>query len=156
MPVFDGLFPGKHNSIVQDLLFIVAHWHGIAKLHMHTDPTLDIFHHLTPTLGDQLRLFSVTTCAEYDTYELPREAAARRRRKAGKSSGDTNGPATTTRRRKPFNMDTYKLHSLGDYEETIRNLGTCDSYSTEPVCEKLEFHVMLFIIFPGRTRTSHT
>jgi len=149
MPVFDGLFPGEHNKIVQELLFTVAHWHGVAKLHMHTDPTLGILSKLTTTLGDRLRLFSAATCAEYETYELPREAAARRRRKAGKSPGNTadpTAPATMTRRRKRFNMDTYKLHSLGDYLETIQNLGTCDSYSTEPVCEQSEMRVIVLII----------
>lgn len=42
------------------------------------------------------------------------------------------GPATTGRA-KTFNLDTYKYHSLGDYTEHIRQYGTTDSYSTEPV-----------------------
>lgn len=37
------------------------------------------------------------------------------------------------RRRKTMNLDTYKVHALGDYVETIRTYGTCDSYSTERV-----------------------
>lgn len=37
------------------------------------------------------------------------------------------------RRPKTFNLNTYKLHSLGDYVNTIRKYGTTDSYSTEPV-----------------------
>lgn len=32
-------------------------------------------------------------------------------------------------------MSTYKVHSLGDYVETIKTYGTTDSYSTEPVSE---------------------
>ncbi|KIM83848.1 hypothetical protein PILCRDRAFT_68635, partial [Piloderma croceum F 1598] len=42
IPVFDGLLPEPHNSAVLDLLFVIAHWHGLAKLHMHHDLTLDI------------------------------------------------------------------------------------------------------------------
>ena len=42
--------------------------------------------------------------------------------------------AITARRAKTFNLDTYKYHSLGDYAEHIRQYGTTDSYSTEPVC----------------------
>ena len=34
---------------------------------------------------------------------------------------------------KHFNLNTYKIHSLGDYTATIRKYGTTDSYSTELV-----------------------
>lgn len=37
------------------------------------------------------------------------------------------------RRRKTMNLNTYKVHALGDYVETIRKYGTTDSYSTELV-----------------------
>jgi hypothetical protein len=40
---------------------------------------------------------------------------------------------STTRRLKSLNLNTYKLHALGDYTATIRRYGTTDSYSTEPV-----------------------
>jgi hypothetical protein len=36
-------------------------------------------------------------------------------------------------RPKSFNLNTYKVHALGDYAATIRRYGTTDSYSTEPV-----------------------
>jgi hypothetical protein len=39
----------------------------------------------------------------------------------------------TKRNHKTFNLETYALHSLGDYPNTIRQFGTTDSYSTEPV-----------------------
>lgn len=32
-----------------------------------------------------------------------------------------------------MNLNTYKVHALGDYVETIRRYGTCDSYTTETV-----------------------
>ena len=31
---------------------------------------------------------------------------------------------------KKLNVNTYKVHSLGDYARTIRRVGTTDSYST--------------------------
>jgi hypothetical protein len=34
IPVFDGLFPSDHNKMIVDLLFTLAHWHGLAKLRM--------------------------------------------------------------------------------------------------------------------------
>ena len=34
---------------------------------------------------------------------------------------------------KALNLNTYKCHSLGDYVHAIRQYGTTDSYSTEPV-----------------------
>jgi len=40
----------------------------------------------------------------------------------------------TSRRLKGLNLNTYKIHALGDYVNTIRNYGTTDSYSTELVC----------------------
>ena len=37
------------------------------------------------------------------------------------------------RRPKTFRLNTYKAHSLGDYPRIIREYGTTDSFSTEPV-----------------------
>jgi hypothetical protein len=50
-----------------------------------------------------------------------------------KSSSKKMTKATTSRRSKTFNLNTYKIHALGDYVATIRQYGTTDSYSTEPV-----------------------
>lgn len=38
-----------------------------------------------------------------------------------------------SRRIKTFNLNTYKVHALGDYADTIKKYGTTDSYSTESV-----------------------
>jgi hypothetical protein len=42
-------------------------------------------------------------------------------------------PKSAGRRRKVLNLNTFKGHSAGDYVDIIREYGTCDSYSTEPV-----------------------
>jgi hypothetical protein len=110
------------------LLFTLAHWHGLAKMRLHTDETLKILDTLTMLLGSQLREFRKTTCAAYETFESPREANSRQRRGKAASSG---------KKSKAFNLNTFKIHSLGDYVETIRRYGTTDSYSTEPVSQML-------------------
>lgn len=136
MPVFDGLFPEPHNQSIQELLFTCAHWHGLAKLRMHTEKTLEILEETTVNLGALFRLFTTTICPAYTTRELAREAEARKRRESknlpqGQAPADST--ASITRRQKDFNMATYKYHSLSDYANTIRRYGTCDSYSTELV-----------------------
>ena len=113
------------------LLFVCAHWHGLAKLRLHTDHTLKIFEEVTVSLGEQFRSFVNTTCPDFDTRELQREVDARRRREIKQS--DTTTSSTITRRQKTLNLKTYKYHSLGDYVAMIKLYGTCDSYSTETV-----------------------
>jgi hypothetical protein len=114
------------------LLFIMAHWHGLAKLRLHTDETLDILKPVTVLLGDRLRDFQENTCSAFATTELKKEADSRSRRQS-KSTTVTANTGTNVRRAKIFNLNTYKFHSLGDYTETILNFGTTDSYSTEMV-----------------------
>jgi hypothetical protein len=65
-----------------ELLFVAAHWHGLAKLRMHNDLTLDIMDAVTASFGDKLRIFNQTTCAAFITRELEREFNARVRRQA--------------------------------------------------------------------------
>jgi hypothetical protein len=127
--VFDGLLPEPHNQAVLALLFTSAHWHGLAMLRMHTDHTLNILDETTTVLGQQFRAFANETCPAFDTRELQREVRVRQRRQSKNKGG------VMTRRQKGFNLQTYKFHSLGDYAATIRKYGTCDSYTTEIVCE---------------------
>jgi len=150
MPVFEGLLPEPHNSAIQRLLFTCAHWHGLAKLRMHTDQTLDILDDVTVQIGAEFRTFSKKTCSAFDTRELYRETQARKRRgtkKAKSNAAPTDSAARLSpgsaaahpaeeqdgSRPRKFNLQTYKYHSLGDYGKTIRRLGTSDSFSTEPV-----------------------
>jgi hypothetical protein len=132
----------------------MAHWHGLAKLRMHSDLTLEIMDEVTSALGQQFREFKATVCAAYQTRELHKEVEARARRhakKAGKQTAGRKGKEScnlakqaqapeavrstqNVHRTKVFNFQTYKFHALGDYVSTIRRYGTSDSYSTEPVC----------------------
>lgn len=134
-----------------DLLFIMAHWHGLAKLRLHTDDTLAHLDKLTTLLGEQLRKFQKKTCSAFHTKELPKETSARNRRQisqAAKLSGKGKGKVDTLpsenqpskpffvkldSKAKTFSLNTYKNHALGDYADTIRKTGTVDSFSTESV-----------------------
>lgn len=134
IPAFDGLLPEPHNTAVLELLFTMAHWHGLAKLRLHTDYTLKHLEDVTAMLGKQLRQFQSKTCAHFDTVELKREVDARKRRQARTGSGaNLTTPSIISRKSKSFNLNTYKNHALGDYAETIRKYGTSDLYSTELV-----------------------
>lgn len=138
IPAFDGLLPEPHNTNVLALLNTCASWHAMAKLRMHTDETLKLLDNTTVRLGKQLRHFASQTCIAFKTQELKREAERRQRHQLKSQAGNGEAAASmpqAARRPKTFNLQTYKLHALGDYSASIRKFGTTDSYSTEPVGE---------------------
>ena len=144
MPVFEDLLPSPHNNIILDLLFELALWHGLAKLRLHTEHTLDLFQASTKSLAAMMRRFLKVTCKYYNTQELPKEMAARGRRTAAlaaKGSSRT-GRAKNTRaqKRKKLNLATYKYHALADYPETIRRFGTMDNYNTQVISFSFLIH----------------
>lgn len=142
--MFDGLLPESHNQAIMRLLFIMAHWHALAKLHMHNDCTLNVMQAVTVSLGNELRKFSQTTCSAFETKELRKEYNARIRCEANAAakkacgatdllnSTDEAHPAQTNptgslvsdlspiqpgpsgQHLRTFNLSTYKGHSLGD------------------------------------------
>ena len=106
---------------------------------MHTDDTMQIFRRVTRELGDELRFFR-ETCTVFTTKELRREAECCRWKEAHAApSNTTTTGATTTNDRRPkmLNLNTYKLHALGDYPSQIELFGTTDSFSTQLVCKLL-------------------
>ena len=86
LPVFEGLLPEPHGSIVMDLLFELATWHGLAKMCLHTESTIQSLEHSTTRLGTLLRRFQSVTCEAYITRELPSEEAARGCQKAAEAA----------------------------------------------------------------------
>jgi hypothetical protein len=90
-----------------------------------------------------------TTCKDYVTTELPQEHAARSRHHAALASKQLAGAATgqsvkgkesvSNTKVKNLNLYIYKYHMLADYPNTIRRVGTTDSYSTQPVSALLMF-----------------
>ncbi|KAF9554100.1 hypothetical protein CPC08DRAFT_672520, partial [Agrocybe pediades] len=138
-PVFEDLLPKKHNRIVQNLLFEFAMWHALAKLRLHTETTIEELETSTERLGHLLHKFKKDVCSQYQTRDLPHEEAARGRRKAAqaaknnvpKQSQMTKDSTAATEKKtskkfREFNMNTYKMHAIGDYPESIRMSGSSD------------------------------
>ncbi|KZV99192.1 hypothetical protein EXIGLDRAFT_712500 [Exidia glandulosa HHB12029] len=133
IPCFDRLFPEAVDTEISQLLFRAAEWHALAKLRMHTDSTLVLLHNATIRLGTALRHFRDVVCTQFDTTETPSEVAKRQRAVArAVAEGRTTSLSTAgARRPKAYNLNTPKLHFLGDYVPQIQWVGTTDSYSTE-------------------------
>lgn len=127
---------------------------------MHTDATLTLLESQTEVLFDKLRHFSDKMCAAFDTQELKREAEARERRRAkaesagkgkpknkpkgkGLPSGSEAASEASGRRKKQYDITSVKHHFLPDYVREIREFGTTDSYSTEPVRLSIIGHLSL-------------
>jgi hypothetical protein len=130
--------------VVLDLLFIGAYWHGLSKLRMHTDSSLEVLDIITVAFGQKLRDFAEETCKNFDTVETDKEYQARKRveaRRESRSGGDGNGDEesgiSSGKRGRHFNLMTPKLHFLGDYVAQIRALGTTDSFTSQVVSTDL-------------------
>jgi hypothetical protein len=136
IPCFEQLIPAPHDSTIADLLYIAAYWHSLAKLRTHSDTTLKVLDNVTALLAKSLRYFAQVTCPAFNTVESDREYSARCRAaemRASRQTGNTVPNGAGGKRRKTFNLTTFKLHSLGDYVDTIKMFGTTDSYSTQIV-----------------------
>jgi hypothetical protein len=131
--------PQKHDRIVRKLLFELATWHGLAKLRLHTESTLNELENSATRLGNLLRIFKIDVCSAYATRDLPSEEAARGRRQAAKAQKAGGGaqpptkPAAIVSKFRDFNMETYKLHAFPDYPASIRAYGVTENTSTKNV-----------------------
>lgn len=128
---------------------------------MHTDSTIGVVRVFFRIFATSLRRFSNVTCTAYQTTELPKEAKARLQRQqqrgpqreGGAPAASSSATASTTvaapgkgaPRRKEFSMNTYKLHSLGDYPDCIVSVGTMDSHSTQIVSPCRYLHTAGFL-----------
>ena len=156
IPCIAGLLPEPYNSNVLELVYIVMHWHALAKLHMHTDSTLAVLDSTTTLLGTRLRQFA-TDCKSLDVRETQREYATRQRAILSRQRKHASPHAVNTphsgivassqpndphsgRMRRPLNLNTIKIHALGDYVEHIRLFGTVDSTSTQLVRSLIMFN----------------
>jgi endonuclease III len=140
-----------------DLLFKLAMWHGLAKLCLHTESTIQALESSTTRLGIALRKFQSTTCAEFVTCNLLSEEATRGRQKAAKAKLQPTAQKSKSKGKEPeskgkkkvsstlrdFGLSNYKTHALPDYARTIQEFGTTDGYSTQNVCSlfKVKFRV---------------
>ncbi|KAF9455659.1 hypothetical protein BDZ94DRAFT_1139764, partial [Collybia nuda] len=144
IPAMDGLLPEPHNTMVITVLYCLAEWHALAKLHMHTESTLQLLEKSTTILGKELRRFRDGSFKSFNCQELPKETAAcqhqqkkAKAKETGKNTSLTENlqskEALSFSKKKSLNLFTYKFHALGDYVQTIRLFGTTDSYSTQIV-----------------------
>ncbi|EIW84163.1 hypothetical protein CONPUDRAFT_51317, partial [Coniophora puteana RWD-64-598 SS2] len=62
VPCFEGLFPAPHDKTIQELLYVMCYWHALAKLHLHTESTLQIMGGVTVFLGQCLHYFANDPC----------------------------------------------------------------------------------------------
>ena len=91
---------------------------------MHTDDMLELMESVTVSLGNHLCAFTTETCAAFSTKELCRETEAQIRCHGRElnhriSSSHQNNAQAATRKARTLNLQTYKLHALGDYMEQI-------------------------------------
>ena len=89
--VFNGLLPEHHNKSICKLLFIMSHWHALAKLQMHNTLMLDVMDEVTILLGASLQHFKDVNPSGFKTRELGKEYNARLHCKAHKAANTTSG-----------------------------------------------------------------
>ena len=55
-----------------------------------------------------------------------------------------------------LNLNTYKLHALGDYPSQIKLFGTTDSFSTQLVCQTFFslYGAIIEVVLTGGIRAS--
>lgn len=141
------MFGEPLNSVVLDILFVMALFHGLAKLRLHTTSTRAFFRAVTADIGEKLRSFEEASKG-YKTKELESEKARRLKRQAkakskkdGKGKGKDveaaeNPPTTnipTAKKEKGLNLKTYKTHELGHFADDIECHGTLDLCNTQEV-----------------------
>lgn len=170
LPCIEGLLPEPHNSSVIELLFVFATWHALAKLHIHTETSLQLLDTTTTALGNALRYFARVTCSAFDTFETSAEYRKRQRQQAAATSSKphaalpstnhlhqqaatasaapNNSSSSTGPQRRTFSLKTIKLHFLGDYVSCIKMFGTTDNYNTALV----SFNPPLPLCVPGSDR----
>jgi len=136
MPCLEGLLPEPHNTTVLDLIFLLATWHALAKLNIHTDTSLHLLDITTTALGAGLRYFVGITCPQFNTIETNAEYSKRCRRQTVNTAQKSSESAG--RQPRMLSLKTIKLHFLGDYVEHIKLFGTTDNY-TSAIVRTLHF-----------------
>lgn len=150
IPCLEGLLPEPHNTTVLDLVFLLATWHALAAMRIHTDTSLDLLDIATTALGASLRYFVGVTCPNFETMETSTEYSKRRRQQTTSTSAKPQEPIG--RKPKTLSLKTIKLHFLGDYVACIRSLGTTDNYTSAIVCA-LSFGCNLLTAITVRANT---
>ncbi|KAG8919545.1 hypothetical protein FRC01_001237 [Tulasnella sp. 417] len=137
IPAIEGLVDEAHDADICTLLYSMAELMSLGKLRMHTESTLASFDEAVSQYGKLIRRFASKTCSDFETSETPREYEARARRTARKAasgqrelSDSSTNQLLVSKATKRFNLQRFKLHSLGHNTTSIRRFGALDGYST--------------------------
>lgn len=159
IPCFEGLLPSPDNEHVMSLLYVMAYWHGLAKMRMHVESSVRLLNDIYTVMGSHLRHFEQVVCPWYDTRETAKEHAKRIRAQtritaktmprqtsitSATSSIDPSGTAPasiplstentrtsrTGQKSRSFNLATIKAHLLGYCPRYIHLFGTLEMLST--------------------------
>ena len=125
IPVYKGLLNPPHNKIIHELLFKLATWHGLAKLWLHTETTINSLEHSTKWLGTAIWQFESETCSKFETKDLPSEDATQACRWAAKLAKGkaTHEPGSS----KPkLESSTWKCTSFMHWATTQSQFGASD------------------------------
>ena len=155
-----------------DLLFELATWHGLSKLHLHNESTICALESLITWLGIVLHKFQSTTCAGCVTHNLLSEEAAwghwkaakaklqptaQKSKSKGKELELSKGKKKFSSMLQAFSLSNYKTHALPDYMKTIQEFGTTDGYSTQNMSSlfKVKFQVEVNWLFHAQGELEH-
>lgn len=116
-----------------DVVFTSANWLFLAKLHIHSETTLQVLRGVTKQYGTAVRKLQKDTL-HIQTMETPSEVQSRKRR-AAKAAEKTGNLASLTAfsssaRPRPLNINTIKNHQSPHVVEAIEEFGATVSYST--------------------------
>jgi hypothetical protein len=110
-----GSIPEPHNGAIQRLLFLCAHWHGLAKLRMHSDTHwiswMKLPHHLGTLFAISVMKFAQHTTQKSFLGKLVHVAVVNPESQINKESEAFRWHTL----KKGVQPTTYKYHSLDDY-----------------------------------------
>jgi hypothetical protein len=116
------------------LLYVMAYWHGLAKMRMHTESSVRLLDATYTVMGSHLRHFQQVVCPKFITKETEKEYTKHIRAQSKSAAIKPTSSLTTGRRPRTFNLATIKAHLLGYAPRYIRLFGPLDMLSTMKVC----------------------
>jgi hypothetical protein len=136
------------------MLWDLALWHGLAKMRIHTEETIQLLEATTRELAVSVASFEHDVCPHFETRKLAKEVArcgqARLCQEQQAAASQPEPTASQPKQKVITNKDvevasggarmrvlgvqhTYKWHRLANAARTIRRFGTSDNYSTQSV-----------------------
>jgi hypothetical protein len=133
------LIPNKSHdeeeASILDCLYVMATFHTLARLRLHTEKTTALLADVTKSLGAVLRKLRDDMKKNFKVMELPRDVQARAREQNRRlqKGGSKRSANSTASKEISLNLSTIKNHLLEHYHSMILEFGTMEGYSTELV-----------------------